>query len=145
MCAFLISFMFFVLFSSLTFSFFFFLMIRRPPRSTLFPYTTLFRSLCPGTRLNGRLGRFLAWAADWSAALGRATRTDGGALVPAWTDEFNVKLDRTGRSRALLEEAARSVREGFGGNLPAVLAHGDFCGENILDDDEHYSVIDWEL
>src|SRR2546421_13113281 len=26
------------------YSFFFFLMIRRPPRSTLFPYTTLFRS-----------------------------------------------------------------------------------------------------
>src|ERR1022692_3222612 len=37
--------------------FFFFLMIRRPPRSTLFPYTTLFRSqvnftpLAPGLRL----------------------------------------------------------------------------------------------
>src|SRR6478609_11597860 len=29
------------------FSFFFFLMIRRPPRSTLFPYTTLFRSHQP--------------------------------------------------------------------------------------------------
>src|SRR5712664_4687393 len=28
----------------LMFFFFFFLMIRRPPRSTLFPYTTLFRS-----------------------------------------------------------------------------------------------------
>src|SRR5476649_3014899 len=28
------------------FCFFFFLMIRRPPRSTLFPYTTLFRSCC---------------------------------------------------------------------------------------------------
>src|SRR5579864_9615198 len=27
--------------------FFFFLMIRRPPRSTLFPYTTLFRSVLP--------------------------------------------------------------------------------------------------
>src|SRR2546430_12256651 len=27
---------------------FFFLMIRRPPRSTLFPYPTLFRSLCAG-------------------------------------------------------------------------------------------------
>src|ERR1044072_6844549 len=26
-------------------SFFFFIMIRRPPRSTLFPYTTLFRSI----------------------------------------------------------------------------------------------------
>src|SRR2546427_5582603 len=30
--------------SSYFFFFFFFLMIRRPPRSTLFPYTTLFRS-----------------------------------------------------------------------------------------------------
>src|SRR2546428_2925877 len=30
--------------SRLLFCFFFFLMIRRPPRSTLFPYTTLFRS-----------------------------------------------------------------------------------------------------
>src|SRR2546422_5915039 len=28
--------------------FFFFLMIRRPPRSTLFPYTTLFRSVATG-------------------------------------------------------------------------------------------------
>src|ERR1051326_9342101 len=28
--------------------FFFFLMIRRPPRSTLFPYTTLFRSVRSG-------------------------------------------------------------------------------------------------
>src|SRR5689334_24915344 len=32
--------------SSISF-YFFFLMIRRPPRSTLFPYTTLFRSLMP--------------------------------------------------------------------------------------------------
>src|SRR3712207_9338918 len=29
---------------------FFFLMIRRPPRSTLFPYTTLFRSIARQTR-----------------------------------------------------------------------------------------------
>src|SRR5215469_17608111 len=41
------------------FVFFFFLMIRRPPRSTLFPYTTLFRSggRCPSTRcIAGRTG-----------------------------------------------------------------------------------------
>src|SRR2546421_7777391 len=36
--------------------FFFFLMIRRPPRSTLFPYTTLFRSA--GGRRRAPLGRF---------------------------------------------------------------------------------------
>src|SRR5256885_16388522 len=55
-----------------SFTFFFFLMIRRPPRSTLFPYTTLFRShrddyridalqggvrLLPIMALHPRLGR----------------------------------------------------------------------------------------
>src|SRR3712207_9013661 len=34
--------------------FYFFLMIRRPPRSTLFPYTTLFRSVLPGRLLDDR-------------------------------------------------------------------------------------------
>src|SRR6266446_7141632 len=33
----------------------FFLMIRRPPRSTLFPYTTLFRSNAVGLHINGSL------------------------------------------------------------------------------------------
>src|SRR6266540_4564209 len=36
---------FFTVFFCIFFFFFFFLMIRRPPRSTLFPYTTLFRSI----------------------------------------------------------------------------------------------------
>src|SRR5437867_4802203 len=36
--------------------FFFFLMIRRPPRSTLFPYTTLFRSMT-GTPAGVGMGR----------------------------------------------------------------------------------------
>src|SRR3712207_7437564 len=35
-------------------SFFFFLMIRRPPRSTLFPYTTLFRSRHDAQHLGAR-------------------------------------------------------------------------------------------
>src|SRR5215510_16160472 len=39
--------MLFILASAL---FFFFLMIRRPPRSTLFPYTTLFQSRATGFR-----------------------------------------------------------------------------------------------
>src|SRR2546425_5972984 len=38
------------------FFFFFFLMIRRPPRSTLFPYTTLFRSFIG----LGTMGRHMA-------------------------------------------------------------------------------------
>src|SRR3989454_5302983 len=52
--------MFYLLFFSMlshhdtSFLFFFFLMIRRPPRSTLFPYTTLFRSASDKTRSDGR-------------------------------------------------------------------------------------------
>src|SRR2546422_6113046 len=45
------------------FFFFFFLMIRRPPRSTLFPYTTLFRS--PAVRRRGGPG-------PWYPASGRS-------------------------------------------------------------------------
>src|SRR6266496_4689394 len=51
------------MFVGLVCCFFFFLMIRRPPRSTLFPYTTLFRSPGPwparggtGRRRPGRPG-----------------------------------------------------------------------------------------
>src|SRR2546430_8914910 len=50
---------------SSSFLFFFFLMIRRPPRSTLFPYTTLFRSArrhCPRGRHDRRPGIALAHA-----------------------------------------------------------------------------------
>src|SRR6266487_6606031 len=43
-----------ILLTSSIFYIFFFLMIRRPPRSTLFPYTTLFRSSAGG--LNQPLG-----------------------------------------------------------------------------------------
>src|SRR5690606_41947344 len=42
---FILFFLYYLLISVFQFSFFFFLMIRRPPISTLFPYTTLFRSI----------------------------------------------------------------------------------------------------
>src|SRR5256885_15423005 len=41
------AFLFFECYLLYIYFFFFFLMIRRPPRSTLFPYTTLFRSPGP--------------------------------------------------------------------------------------------------
>src|SRR5437667_8650011 len=45
------------------FYFFFFLMIRRPPRSTLFPYTTLFRSRPAYTSSSWRCASALpSWA-----------------------------------------------------------------------------------
>src|SRR3712207_7792035 len=51
------------------FSLFFFLMIRRPPRSTLFPYTTLFRSRVMGREdLDGRGLRMRGHDDDEAAA-----------------------------------------------------------------------------
>src|SRR5258708_23888359 len=53
--------------------FFFFLMIRRPPRSTLFPYTTLFRSVLSQTQ-NGfsRPGSSPSWPPVSASASGRS-------------------------------------------------------------------------
>src|SRR5258705_9758220 len=62
-----------------SFFFFFFLMIRRPPRSTLFPYTTLFRSTAAAAnrRAFKSLRRSRTWALKCSrrsSALGSRTR-----------------------------------------------------------------------
>src|SRR5437762_12307982 len=48
---------FFICSLSIFFYFFFFLMIRRPPRSTLFPYTTLFRSPTASWRPGAATGK----------------------------------------------------------------------------------------
>ena len=57
-------------------SFFFFLMIRRPPRSTLFPYTTLFRSnLNWSNKLQGKP------RTDWSFLTMKRLRLTHNALL----------------------------------------------------------------
>src|SRR3712207_7827168 len=43
-------------------------MIRRPPRSTLFPYTTLFRSMLWGTTLRSPHPHARVWSIDTSEA-----------------------------------------------------------------------------
>src|SRR3712207_7145416 len=63
--------------------FFFFLMIRRPPRSTLFPYTTLFRSRGRVVRRAGLVGG-AAHARDRHTRGARragARRADDGAAA----------------------------------------------------------------
>src|SRR2546425_7910094 len=60
--------------------FFFFLMIRRPPRSTLFPYTTLFRS-----------GRSLGWV-------------PGGDQRAVWAGEKDVARPVAGVSVGIRSE-----------------------------------------
>src|SRR2546429_7267786 len=70
---------------SVTYSFFF-LMIRRPPRSTLFPYTTLFRS----TALLPREARVFRHRFGQAAA--RARRLDAAARVEQRSEEHTSEL-----------------------------------------------------
>src|SRR2546426_9178622 len=63
--------------------FFFFLMIRRPPRSTLFPYTTLFRSQVSAGRaqvLAGRSGQGARLQPRGRRLHGGIPRAAGGRL-----------------------------------------------------------------
>src|SRR5687767_15475579 len=54
-------------------------MIRRPPRSTLFPYTTLFRSRDPGRAVHGAAAPLLDRRRARHAALPRGHRLRGSA------------------------------------------------------------------
>src|SRR3712207_9200719 len=101
---------------------FFFLMIRRPPRSTLFPYTTLFRShIIPGlwkidvysgveTALVEGLGltrgqNYFPFPYDWrrdNRASARRLQQQAGAWLQAWRD-------RSGNADAQLVLVAHSM------------------------------------
>src|SRR3712207_7923022 len=64
-------------------AFFFFLMIRRPPRSTLFPYTTLFRSLLgEGPKARAEITLHATEAAN-----------PGSALAPQSRDRKSTRLN----------------------------------------------------
>src|SRR5690348_17605988 len=69
-------------------AFFFFLMLRRPPRSTLFPYTTLFRSPVNSHDLAGLVGRRW-WGATGLVLAGAllATVPTTGDIGLTWRSE----------------------------------------------------------
>src|SRR2546429_5802317 len=72
--------------------YFFFLMIRRPPRSTLFPYTTLFRSGGTGRLLSSqRLSGCLCACAS-GQSFGRRT-AGGNALDQLALDRKSTRLN----------------------------------------------------
>src|SRR5204862_5850558 len=62
---------------SISSSIFFFLMILCPPRPTLFPYTTLFRSREPGAGIDWRRARPVAGAVDGGRTAGAGAARSG--------------------------------------------------------------------
>src|SRR3712207_8993270 len=84
-------------------------MIRRPPRSTLFPYTTLFRS-----------GSVVLADSDSEAAL-FSTTTDS-ALKPGSTRSRCIRLDYTGDRKSTRLNSSH-----------ANISYAVFCLKNIND------------
>src|SRR2546430_5031705 len=95
---------------------FFFLMIRRPPRSTLFPYTTLFRS----TQRRTPPGRGRRPPARKMFGLGRALsnvrRGTNGPRSEEHTSELQSQSNLVCR---LLLEKKKPARDGSPGGSPA--------------------------
>src|SRR5439155_20240276 len=93
---------------------FFFLKIRRPPISTLFPYTTLFRSRRPATTLG-------AGCCSWGEVTARSRRCRGRfraspstAISAARSEEHTSELQSRGHlvCRLLLEKKKKCIRSG---------------------------------
>src|SRR2546429_4015780 len=76
--------------------FFFFLMIRRPPRSTLFPYTTLFRSAIAGGIASALAG-------------GAMSKLFGGGFLTRSEERFSRNAETDIVCRLLLEKKNKPV------------------------------------
>src|SRR6266850_8217506 len=100
---------FFSFFIKIIAFFFFFLMIRRPPRSTLFPYTTLFRSRQSDIERHLRTDRVSR--ADRFLSLRFRIGASGGMKAPRLFLEFVSGDVAVGRELALPVKAAHHAAD----------------------------------
>src|SRR3712207_8639345 len=92
--------------------FFFFLMIRRPPRSTLFPYTTLFRSSAQAVGLDYRgRGLFRAMAIDRITVRGARQHNLKNVSVEIPRDRLDRKSTRLNSSHANISYAVFCLKK----------------------------------
>src|SRR5260221_3492420 len=106
------------IFSSALTRFFFFLMIRRPPRSTLFPYTTLFRSgTCTWPKPDAARDPVYGWADR------KSTRLNSSHTVISYAVFCLKKKKTTKRNREQHQRPAPTVSPL--GQLLGATAHTD--------------------
>src|SRR2546422_2782497 len=111
-------------------------MIRRPPRSTLFPYTTLFRSHRRGPRIQSRgprghpqvLAAHAAWAATRQDHLESVT-PNGGAGVAERATELRNEDGRTERSFVSRPRARVDVEALVAARR--IILHGEVQGRDV--------------
>src|SRR6266571_7176039 len=93
-------------------------MIRRPPRSTLFPYTTLFRSLTTVAAIRAR--RRWCAAGDRAVRDRKSTRLNSSHMSISYAVFCLKKKNATENARFALTEVTLGIMPGAGGtqNLP---------------------------
>src|SRR3712207_8222978 len=100
---------------------FFFLMIRRPPRSTLFPYTTLFRSL------SALLPQLHGGVAQLAQVLGLQVRRAPGELLHRVEDLPGHLARRHARQLVQGEAVARDRKSTRLNSSHANISYAVFC------------------
>src|SRR2546429_7152426 len=89
-------------------------MIRRPPRSTLFPYTTLFRSLLSGREWKTRRRRAPLRRRGWRQRGNverRMGESPGGVALPVWLDGRQRSKEHTSELQSRLHLVCRLLLE----------------------------------
>src|SRR5258707_2153801 len=107
-------------------------MIRRPPRSTLFPYTTLFRSVTVSRRVAYKPGELPLEVADPRVFLARDTGRHSVIIVDAFADsylpwplctrELDRKSTRLNSSHANISYAVFCLKK-----KPTLILSADIC------------------
>src|SRR3712207_8282152 len=106
--------------------FFFFLMIRRPPRSTLFPYTTLFRSPIAGILGDQQAATF----GQACFEVGNAKNTYGtGNFMLLNTGTEDRKSTRLNSSHANISYAVFCLKKKKNNTASLILIHLCICSQ----------------
>src|SRR2546422_7845263 len=86
-------------------------MIRRPPRSTLFPYTTLFRSWSPSGQHIASAGTIDSSVQVWDANTGNLAIVPGFAIYPAEQRQNQRSEEHTSELQSRLHLVCRLLLE----------------------------------
>src|SRR2546430_5070239 len=100
-------------------------MIRRPPRSTLFPYTTLFRSVGPGLVELAHVAQDADSADDLAVGVTQGRGVEGGG--------DDLAAGAAGVEAGVAGDAARDHLAKSGGELPGLLG-ADEARERLLEE-----------
>src|SRR5258705_1782353 len=99
-------------------------MIRRPPRSTLFPYTTLFRSQIVGMAADGQFKHAPAFGStsNWRCGTGRRTPSGGSLQDGNWkrSEEHTSELQSLKHILCRLLLGKKNTRKYPSGRTPRV-------------------------